>query len=602
MSDPKSIPAQACQVPLTDTTARLVDFIDLGLLQRFQDRFARALGVSAVIRDTEGRMVTKPSIPNRFCSLVNSGSRGLEHCKNSSVSLTVQAVTAGQIAEDVCPVGFHRYAAPIKMGEVTLGAMVIGEIMEGPADQAHITAVALDLGLNPGDLLEASQELKLRSPAEVSLSVDFVQFAASALAQLCYEGARLRRQLQAMQTVRGSGELFGSPLDIEEILQTIVRTVQHDLRVKAVGLRLLDNNGQLVVKANVGLSQNYLSKGPVHFSASRVDQDVMEGGTIYIRDVLNDPRVLYPHEMKEEGIRSALIVALKVKDRPIGLLRIYAAEERIFDETDLQLAEVIAAQSAIAIENARLYQAALAKERLEAELDLASRVQSHLLPDAPPSLPGLDIAAVSMPCRAVGGDFYDFIRLNNAQTGLVIADVCGKSVGAALLMAAARSALRVHAEHIMEPADLVGRLNHSLVRGTHPEEFLTLLYGVLDTEQRTLTYSNAGHNPGLIYRGDEIIELSIGGVVTGVLERTTYEQETVPLLPGDVLVLYTDGLNEARNETNELFGLERLHAIVRKHREKSAADLMQRVVGAVQQFSRPREQSDDLTLLIIKVS
>lgn len=602
MSDPLSIPAQACRVPPTETSARLADFIDLEMLQRFQDRFARAIGVSAVIRDPEGRMVTRPSIPNRFCSLINSGARGMEHCKHSSVSLTVHAVSSGQVAEDICPVGFHRFAAPIKMGEVTLGAMVIGEIMEGPADEAHITAVALDLGLSPGDLLEASQELKLRSSAEISLSVDFVQFAASALAQLCYEGAKLRRQLQAMQTVRGSGELFGSPLDIEEVLQTIVRTVQHDLHVKAVGLRLLDDSGQLVVKANVGLSANYLRKGPVHFSASRVDQDVMEGGTIYIRDVRTDPRVLYPQEMEEEGIRSALIVPLKVKERPIGLLRIYAAEERVFDETDLQLAEVIAAQSAIAIENTRLYQEALAKERLEAELDLASRIQSHLLPDSPPSMPGMDIAAVSLPCRAVGGDFYDFIKLNTVQTGLVIADVCGKSVSGALLMATARSSLRVHAEHIMEPADLVGRLNHSLVRGTHPEEFVTLLYGVINTEERTLTYTNAGHNPGLLYRGDALLQLRTGGVVCGVVEAATYEQETLKLESGDVLVLYTDGLNEARSGSNEMFGLERLHSIVREHRAKSTADLIQRIVGAVQQFTRPREQSDDLTLLLIKVA
>ncbi len=603
MSENPDIPAQTCPVPPDDQSARLVDFVDLDLLQRFQDRFARAIGVSAVIRDPQGHAVTRPSIPNRFCALINSGSRGREHCRDSSVRLTLQALSSGQVAEDRCPVGFHRFAAPIKMGNLTLGAMIIGEIMEDPADHAHMTAVALDLGLNPGDLLDAAQELKLSSPTEIALSVDFIQFAASALAQLCYEGARLRRQLQAMQTVRGSGELFGSPLAIEDVLQTIVRVVQHELRVKAVGLRLLDEDtGQLLVKATVGLSQDYLRKGPVPFGVSLIDQEVMEGGTIYIRDIRTDPRVLYPQEMEREGIRSALVIPLKVKDRPIGLLRIYAAEERVFDETDLQLAEVIAAQSAIAIENTRLYQAALAKERMDAELDLASRIQSHLLPDAPPRLPGFDVAAVSLPCRAVGGDFFDFIRLKNTQTGIVIADVCGKSVGGALLMAAARSSLRVHSEYITTPAQLLDRLNHSLLRGTHPEEFVTLFYGVLDTENRQLTYTNAGHNPGLLYRSDSMMQLRTGGVVLGVIENTPYEQETVQLLPGDILVLYTDGLNEARNAENQMFGLERLHHIIRRHQQMSAADIIQRLVGAIQQFSRPREQSDDLTILLIKVT
>ncbi len=602
MSESPKMSGETCPVEPEGGQAHLMDFIDLELLQRFQDHFARAVGVSVVIRDRAGNMVTRPSVPNRFCTLINSAAAGREHCKHSSVNLTLQAVKTGQVTEDTCHVGFHRFAAPIRMDETILGAMVIGEILEGPADEAHITAVALDLGLNPGELLDAAQELKVRSSSEIAISVDFVQFAASALAQLCFEGARLRRQLRTLQTVRGSGQLFGSPLDISEILQTVVRTVQHNVRVKAVGLRLLDNQtGELVIKAVVGLSEGYLRKGPVPLNASRIDQEVMQGGTIYIRDIRTDDRLLYPREMAAEGVRSLLVIPLRVKNRPIGVLRMYAAQERNFDETDLQLAEVIAAQSAIAVENARLYQDALTKERLERELKLAAQIQSHLLPKTSPELPGLDIAAASLPCRAVGGDFFDFLSLANGHTGIVIADVCGKSVGGALLMAATRSSVRVQAEHILQPAELVERLNRSLVRDTRPAEFVTLLYGVLDAKGRSLTYTNAGHNPGLLYRDGEVLKLATGGMVCGVIEPTPYEQETTKLRQGDILVLYTDGLNEARNVDEELFGLERLHAIVAEHPEEPATDLLQRIVGAVQQFSRPREQSDDLTIVLIKV-
>lgn len=593
--------ADTCPIRAIAPMPKLVEFVDLDLLQRFQDHFARAVGVSVVIRDTEGRMVTHPTIPNRFCALVCATRDRNDLCERSSVKVAMEALATAQVAEGSCHAGFYQFAAPIKLEEMILGVLVVGEIAEGPLDEARVTALALDLGINPGDLVEAARDHKPRSASEIALSVDFIQFAASALAQLCFERFQLQKRIEALQTLRHCGDLFSSSLELREVLQTVVRTVAHTLGVKAVGLRLLDDTGQLLLKAVSGLSQDYLRKGPVPLEGSQLDQEALDGGPIYVRDLRKDPRVLYPQEMDREGIRSLLLIGLKVKGRPIGVMRVYAAETRVFDEAEVQLTEAIAAQAAIAIENARLYEAAIAKERMENELRLAAEIQGRLLPASPPQIPGFEIAAVSMPCRMVGGDFYDFLSLPDGKLGIAIADVCGKSVSGALLMAATRSAVRVQAEHTGPPARLVERVNRSLARDTRPEEFASLFYAVLEPGNRRLTYTNAGHNYPLLYRDDRVLSLDAGGMVCGVRDDNQYEQRTVELRSGDVLVLYTDGLNEARNLTDEMFGLDRLHQLVRAHLGEPASELVQRIIGAVQQFQRGREQSDDMTIMLVKV-
>jgi sigma-B regulation protein RsbU (phosphoserine phosphatase) len=336
---------------------------------------------------------------------------------------------------------------------------------------------------------------------------------------------------------------------------------------------------------------------------SEIDRLAMEGKPVYVRDISTDPRILYPAEMIREGIHSNLVVGLKRRGRAMGALRIYTGESRRFHPSEIALAEAIANLAAIAIDNARLYEEALEKERLEQELALAARIQTHLLPSDCPHPEGFDICAVNEPCRHVGGDFYDFITdTDDKRLGIVIADVCGKSMAGALLMATARSALRVQSEHCLTPGEIVTRVNITLCRDTRPEEFVTLFFGKIDFKNRVLHYANAGHNRPLLFRGANTLPLEGGGMVCGILENNTYHEADLELQSDDILLFYTDGLDEARNVENQFFGLERVGEVIRANRERPANEIVTALRDEVNRFVGSRERSDDLTLILIKVA
>jgi serine phosphatase RsbU (regulator of sigma subunit)/ligand-binding sensor protein len=572
------------------------DMIEAGLLQQFQNTFADALGVSVLIRDAEGKRLTQPSEPNRFCSLMVKTLGHDERHEEGSIALSLKAMRSGRIEEARSAQGFVQFAAPVTIQGRAAGALVVGEVPDEKTDARTLEEMGRRMELSP-------EEMRPRSAEDLAFALSLLQFAANALADLCHEGWVIRRHVSELHTLQNVSQLLNSTRQVNDVLRLVVRTICETLDVKACGLRLLDAaTGQLVLKAVHGLSPQYLSKGPVPMDRSEIDKAAMEGGPVYVADLAADPRILYPAEMLKEGIRSILVVGLKVQGRPLGALRIYAEGKRRFHRSELALTDALANLSAIAIENAKLYEEALEKERLEYELGLAAQIQAHLLPTECPRLEGFDIAALNEPCRQVGGDFFDFIpEAGGRRWGVVIADVCGKSMGAALLMATARSALRVQSEHCTTPAEIVTRVNISLCRDTRPEEFVTLFLGKLDTRTRVLHYANAGHNRPVLYHADRTSQLESSGMVCGVLADNTYHESDVQLESGDILLLYTDGLNEARNPDHGFFGLERTRRVILDNRERPAAEIVAMLRDEVRKFADSREQSDDLTLVLIKV-
>jgi serine phosphatase RsbU (regulator of sigma subunit)/ligand-binding sensor protein len=561
--------------------------IDLQRLQEFQDSFADIVGISAVIRDADGKRVTQPSTPKRHCSLVLRTLEQQQKEEQSSVEISLRSIRSGKIEEWTSPDGFWQFSAPITVHGATVGALVVGDLSPEQADP---------------EVTVSSTDLHRPSYAQISLAVSLLQFAASALAALCHEGWVIRRHLQDLRTLYHASDMLTSVRPLHEVLPAVVRAVAETLDVKSCGLRLLDPaTGELRLMAAHNMSKEYLSKGPVYAAKSELDRAAMEGEPVYIRDVSNDRRILYPREMLREGIRSVLLAGLKVKGRPIGVLRVYAGEKRVFHESEIALAEAVANLAAIAIDNAKLYDETLEKGRLEQELKLAAQIQTHLLPAEFPKVKGFEIFGVNEPCRQVGGDFYDFFDFDGGHLGIVIADVCGKSMGGALLMATARSAVRVQCEHSAKPDEIVTRVNRSLCRDTRPEEFVTLFFGKLDPATRMLRYSNAGHNRPLLLRGDKIMRLHSGGMVCGVLSETEYRESQVELETGDVLLLYTDGLDEARSASEQLFGVDRAIEALQRSRERTPSEIAAHLLDAVHAFTAGREQTDDMTLVVIKV-
>ncbi|WP_292522113.1 SpoIIE family protein phosphatase [Methanoculleus sp.] len=242
-------------------------------------------------------------------------------------------------------------------------------------------------------------------------------------------------------------------------------------------------------------------------------------------------------------------------------------------------------------------------ERKKAELRIAHDIQMSFLPERLPEVPGLNLAALSLPAKEVGGDFYDAITLPGNRTAFVIADVSGKGVPAALFMALSRTVLRANAQVPRSAREAVSEANVLIAEDAKSGMFVTLFYAVVDPEEKTLTYVNAGHNPPLLFRpgGGRPVPLKGTGIILGVMPEAEYREETVSLESGDLLLLYTDGVTEAINPDEVQFGEERLIETVMGWRDLSPAEIIDRVRDAVTEFSGDEPQFDDMTLMVIRV-
>ncbi len=246
--------------------------------------------------------------------------------------------------------------------------------------------------------------------------------------------------------------------------------------------------------------------------------------------------------------------------------------------------------------------------RKDAELAIAAEIQQSFLPGVIPQIEGFEIAGTNIPAKGVGGDFFDvvpfeIIPFNKKCMGVMIADVSGKGVPAALFMALSRIVIRVSATMFSNVAEAISFANPIISRDSQTGMFVTVFYGVLDNEKHTLSYVNAGHNPPLIFRAgsDEPEELPATGIAMGALEDAPYEQGEVSVNAGDILILYTDGVTEAVNDENEMFEIPRRISTVLANRDRSAKEMIQAIIGAVNTFSQKQPQYDDITLMIVRV-
>jgi len=253
------------------------------------------------------------------------------------------------------------------------------------------------------------------------------------------------------------------------------------------------------------------------------------------------------------------------------------------------------------------------KQKMEQELQVAKEIQRRLLPESVPQIEGVDIAAMNVPSTQVGGDYYDFIPIDDKRWGIMIADVSGKGVPAGILMGTTRSAFRT--QLALFPAHMtdmeveysvpltISKMNSFLYKDTESHKFVTIFYGILDVEKKSFTYTNAGHNPQLLYRPQDKTELLLtaGGIMVGVMEDAPFEKDTVVLKVGDALVLYTDGITDAINQEEEFFGEERLFQLVKEHSSLSAQELLDKIYGEITDFSKGAPQFDDITLIVLKI-
>ncbi|MBM4020513.1 MAG: GAF domain-containing protein, partial [Planctomycetes bacterium] len=442
----------------------------------------------------------------------------------------------------------------------------------------------------------------LFSEPEMRAAVSFLQLLANTLTRLCYQQALLREHIEELTFLSETSRLLSSSLDPDAILGNIVRTMAQVMGVKACSLRLLaDATGELVVKAAYGLSPEYLKKGPVIAAENPHDQAALRGQIIAIDDMQTDAQVRYPHEARREGLVSSLAVGLVAKGKPLGTLHIYTAEPHVFVPEEVRLFRSVADQAALTIHNAQLVEEVVAAGQQQRELAMAAAVQKRLLPAQAPQVPGYEFCGITVPSAQVGGDFHDWIELPGGNWGIAVGDVAGKGVPAAILMASVRTALRAKAEHIYALDHILDHVNRGLAADTEASEFVTLFYGVLDSQARRLTYCTAGHEPPVLVRQGGMQRLAVGGPLLGVSPKARYPFEAIDLKGGDMLFVFSDGAFDATSPQGERFGRPRLLEAIRRHAAGGAQQAVDAILADIQQFAGPGPRADDITLLAVKV-
>jgi sigma-B regulation protein RsbU (phosphoserine phosphatase) len=313
-----------------------------------------------------------------------------------------------------------------------------------------------------------------------------------------------------------------------------------------------------------------------------------------------DIKIKFP-KLYEEGI--ILIIPMQIKGETKGLILLGERRAGLeFSRSDIEFISSVGSLAIISLENARLFEETLEKQKLEKDLELARNIQQNLLPSKLPKQKNFEIATYNKSARQVGGDYYDIVRLDENRVLFAIADVSGKGVQAALLMANLQAFLQSVAKQNFPLAEATNLINDLVSGNTTMGSFITFFWGILDDEKKELTFVNAGHNPPLLVRGGELTKLKKGGMILGVMETTIpYESESVKLRKGDKIFLFTDGITEAMDKNMQEYSDERLEEFVKKLSEDNAQSSIDKLVNDVVEFTQGAEQSDDITCLVINV-
>ncbi len=408
------------------------------------------------------------------------------------------------------------------------------------------------------------------------------------------------QRIKELSTLYEVSKVLTSTLELDDALKLIVETTARMMGVKACGLRLLDKStGEMILRAVYGLSQEYIHKGRVFVWKGLYKSVIHNGHVAIVDDVAAEPRLEYTEAAVAEGIKSMLSFGLIIRGETIGALSVYTAQRHTFSRDQIRIFKGIANEASAVIERAFLYEECIENQRMEQELDTAASIQTNLMPQENPKMVGYQIAAKNIPSRMVGGDFYDFIPFDESHLGIVIADVSGKGIPGAILMASVRASLRAYLEEPHSVEAVITRLNNVLCRDTRSDQFVSLFYGMLDVEEEVFTYVNAGHNPPILFRDHEKIQMEEGGPVLGVIQDASYRKAEVQLLAEDVLLFYTDGITEAERG-GEYFGVERLMELVEANISSGTEELMNNILEVVSKFGSDSQQTDDRTLIVLK--
>lgn len=510
-----------------------------------------------------------------------------ELCDEGKLNKAVNMVRCSRLRHAVGDKhGLYQHASvPLRIGDDLLGILNVATSefgRFGPAQLQLLSTVGLMLGIAI-TRMRLHDQVKVRRVQEqaaiLQLSQDLVDTVGldSALQRLARVGARLL-EAEACAFVEAD-EASGRAM-----------------LLAAHGWRFLPNSS---LPTPLDLRNPHLWYLP-------------DASTNLARDALES----LPPLLASQGFFGHIAQQVTIGGAPVGTLLVNARGPRQFTAEDAQMLAILGSQAAQALERERLHEESRARQRLEHELDLAREIQASFLPDCCPTIAGYDIAAFYRAARQIGGDFYDFIRLDRAHEdgqaatlptglgrfGIVIADVTDKGVPAALFMALARTVIRATAIDGRRPDAVLRLANRLILADARAGLFVTTFYGILEPETGDFSYASGGHNYPLHYRAatEEVEQLQVAGLVLGIMPEPRFEQKRVTLEIGDVLCLYTDGVTEAMNARRQLFDEQRLIDVLKASSALPAEQIIERILAAVTRFVAGTPQMDDITLVVVK--
>lgn len=413
---------------------------------------------------------------------------------------------------------------------------------------------------------------------------------------------RLTQKIKRLSTLIEVNGLILSSLDLDQILENAMGIIKQVMNADASSLMLIDEKTrELVYQVALGkvgekLKQEFRLKVGQGIAGTVAE----EGKPLLLEDAYTHPKFFRGHD-EATGYRtkSMITVPLKVGNRITGIAQVInRLDGGSFDSEDLELFIALCSMISIAVENAKMHEILMERQRLVKDMEFARTIQESFLPQKQPDVPSYRFSSHYTPAQEVGGDFYDFIVLDRDRIGVVIGDVSGKGVPAALSMAKLGSDLRTLVYTERDPATALGKLNDILVERSRRGMFATLLYGEMNTHTAEFTLSNAGHLPPLLRKADGSVRrlVSAGGAPLGMLPGMRYSRETVLIDEGDAVLLYTDGVIEAMNSRQEQYGYARLEEAIGKG-GLEPEQIKSAVIEGIIRFTALAPQHDDMTLV-----
>jgi len=439
--------------------------------------------------------------------------------------------------------------------------------------------------------LSEMEETYLRSLANISATAVEKSRTVEETQQV---NRKLDRKIQELNTLFELGKEFGALLDPDKLIRLFVFSLLGQVGVSRYLISLRDGSDMKVAASRLDGSapqSEFLMMLTSIKGATRV-ADIVVKHAVDVRETLNNLGLHVVVPMQTQGIAKGIVLLGEKLSR------------EGFSDSDLELVSSLSNLVMISLENARLFQEAIEKQKLEDELLIAREIQKGLLPSVIPTISGIEIAATNISSKQVGGDYYDVLLIDDHRYIIAIGDVSGKGTPAALLMANLQATIRALSPLDLPLNEFTQRVNELMCNNTGGNKFVTFFWGIIDERSKEMTYVNAGHNyPFLLHSNSTVERLDKGGMILGVMKAAPpYEQQTIQLHAGDLLVLFTDGVSEAMTKDSVEYGEIRLEELLPSIRHLSAHEIADEIYKDVQRHTKGAPQSDDITMMVVKVS